>query len=48
MPAKSTTCTIIPAMRYRDALAMIEWLCDAFGFEKTRCMPMATSSTTHN
>jgi uncharacterized glyoxalase superfamily protein PhnB len=26
--------TIIPAMRYRDCLAAIEWLCKAFGFEK--------------
>ncbi|RDS85815.1 VOC family protein [Dyella psychrodurans] len=26
--------TIIPAMRYRDAHAAIEWLCKAFGFEK--------------
>jgi len=26
--------TIIPALRYRDALAAIDWLCRAFGFEK--------------
>jgi uncharacterized glyoxalase superfamily protein PhnB len=26
--------TIIPAMRYRDAHAAIDWLCKAFGFEK--------------
>lgn len=26
--------TIIPGLRYRDAPAMIEWLCRAFGFEK--------------
>lgn len=26
--------TIIPCLRYRDALAMIDWLCNAFGFEK--------------
>lgn len=32
--AKDTTCTIIPALRYRDAPAAIEWLCRAFGFEK--------------
>lgn len=30
----STTCTIIPCLRYRDALKMIDWLCSAFGFEK--------------
>ena len=32
--AADTTATIIPAMRYRDALAAIDWLCSAFGFEK--------------
>lgn len=26
--------TIIPCLRYRDALRMIDWLCDAFGFQK--------------
>lgn len=26
--------TIIPGLHYRDAMAMIEWLCRAFGFEK--------------
>jgi uncharacterized glyoxalase superfamily protein PhnB len=32
--AKDTTATVIPAFRYRDAPAAIEWLCNAFGFEK--------------
>ncbi len=32
--AASTTATIIPSLRYRDALAAIDWLCAAFGFEK--------------
>lgn len=32
--AADTTSTIIPCLRYRDAPAMIEWLCTAFGFEK--------------
>lgn len=26
--------TIIPCLRYRDALAAIDWLCRAFGFQK--------------
>jgi uncharacterized glyoxalase superfamily protein PhnB len=26
--------TIIPSLRYRNALAAIDWLCRAFGFEK--------------
>jgi uncharacterized glyoxalase superfamily protein PhnB len=33
-PAKNTRVTIIPCLRYRDAVAAIEWLCTAFGFEK--------------
>jgi len=32
--AASTTATIIPSLRYRDAHAAIDWLCRAFGFEK--------------
>ena len=32
--AGSTKATIIPCLRYRNAPAMIEWLCKAFGFEK--------------
>lgn len=32
--AAKTTATIIPSLRYRDALKAIDWLCDAFGFEK--------------
>ena len=32
--AKQFTSTIIPAMRYRNALQMIDWLQQAFGFEK--------------
>lgn len=35
MPAyPDTVSTIIPGLRYRDALAAIEWLCTAFGFDK--------------
>ncbi|QIB66522.1 VOC family protein [Kineobactrum salinum] len=30
--AKPTRSTIIPTLRYRDAKAAIQWLCDAFGF----------------
>lgn len=32
--AKSTTATVIPGLRYRDAAAAVDWLCEAFGFEK--------------
>ena len=31
---KNSQSTVIPGLRYRNALAMIEWLCQAFGFEK--------------
>lgn len=37
--AKNTTSTVIPALRYRDAPAAIEWLCQAFGFEKHLVVP---------
>jgi hypothetical protein len=32
--AKNCKSTVIPGLRYRNAMAMIEWLCQAFGFEK--------------
>lgn len=32
--SSTTGSTIIPCLRYRDALAAIDWLCEAFGFEK--------------
>ena len=36
MPTLTTTTrsTVIPGLRYRNALAMIDWLCNAFGFDK--------------
>jgi uncharacterized glyoxalase superfamily protein PhnB len=33
-PAKNTVASVIPTLRYRNAPAMIDWLCKAFGFEK--------------
>jgi uncharacterized glyoxalase superfamily protein PhnB len=32
--AKDCRSTVIPGLRYRDALSMIDWLTSAFGFEK--------------
>ncbi len=32
--AKDCRSAVIPAMRYRDCVAAIEWLCKALGFEK--------------
>jgi uncharacterized glyoxalase superfamily protein PhnB len=37
--AKNTRATVIPCMGYRDAAAAIEWLCQAFGFEKHAVYP---------
>ena len=31
---KNTTSTVIPTMRYNDAKAAIDWLCDAFEFTR--------------
>ncbi|CAN5770028.1 VOC family protein [soil metagenome] len=38
-PASSRGSTLIPCLRYRDAPAAIEWLCDVFGFEKHLVVP---------
>lgn len=32
--SNQTRSTLIPCLRYRDALAAIDWLCRAFGLEK--------------
>jgi uncharacterized glyoxalase superfamily protein PhnB len=32
--AKSSGSTVVPGLRYRDALAAIDWLCTALGFER--------------
>lgn len=37
--AKNTRVTVIPCLRYRDAPAAIEWLCNTFGFEKQLVVP---------
>ncbi len=37
--AKDTKATMIPAIRYRDAAAAIDWLCEAFGFERHLVVP---------
>jgi uncharacterized glyoxalase superfamily protein PhnB len=42
--AKSCVSTVIPAMRYRDAPAAIEWLCRALGFER-RAVYLADEKT---
>lgn len=49
MPARSENApaTIIPALRYRDAVAAIEWLCRAFGFEEHLVVPGENGAIAH-
>lgn len=44
---KNTTSTMIPTMRYSDAAAAIEWLCEAFGFEKHLVVPGEDGTILH-
>lgn len=44
---KNTTATVIPTLRYSDAAAAIEWLCDAFGFEKQLVVPGEDGTIVH-
>ncbi|MGI9285117.1 MAG: VOC family protein [Pseudomonadales bacterium] len=45
--AKNTTATVIPTMRYKDAPAAINWLCEAFGFEKHLVVPDESGQIAH-
>ena len=38
---------IIPCLRYRDAPAMIEWLCRHFGFQKQLVVPGGDGTVAH-
>jgi uncharacterized glyoxalase superfamily protein PhnB len=39
--------TIIPGLRYRNAPAAIDWLCNAFGFEKNLVIPGDNNTIAH-
>jgi uncharacterized glyoxalase superfamily protein PhnB len=39
--------TIVPSMRYRDAPAAIDWLCDVFGFERHAVYPGEPGTIAH-
>ena len=39
--------SIIPGLRYRDAPAMIEWLCKIFGFERRGIYPNDDGTIAH-
>jgi uncharacterized glyoxalase superfamily protein PhnB len=45
--AKNTKATVIPVLRYRDAPAAIEWLCQTFGFEKNLVVPSEDGTIAH-
>ena len=45
--AKTTTATVIPTVRYNDATAAIEWLCEAFGFERHLSVPGEDGTIVH-
>src|ERR1700727_1704638 len=43
----ASTSTIMPAMRYRDANAAIDWLCNVFGFERHAVYPGPNNTVGH-
>jgi uncharacterized glyoxalase superfamily protein PhnB len=45
--AKDTKATVIPCLRYRNAPAAIEWLCQTFGFEKQLVVPNDDGTIAH-
>jgi len=45
--AKNTNSTVISCLRYRDAPAAIEWLCNTFGFEKHLVVPNSDGTIAH-
>ena len=45
--AKNTKATVIPCLRYRNAPAAIEWLCQTFGFEKQLVVPIEEGTIAH-
>ncbi len=47
MAQSSTKSNIIPGVRYRDAHAAIEWLCDVLGFESHLVVPDGAGGVAH-
>lgn len=47
MTTANTQSAIIPCLRYRNAAAAIEWLCDIFGFEKQAVYANPDGSIVH-
>jgi uncharacterized glyoxalase superfamily protein PhnB len=47
MTAKDTKATIVPCLRYRDAPAAIDWLCQVLGFERHLVVPHSDGTIAH-
>ena len=47
MPDAGLKANIIPGMRYRDAPAAIDWLCDVLGFERRLVVPNEDGTIAH-
>lgn len=47
MAENTRQATVIPTLRYRDAVAAVEWLCQAFGFEKHLIVPGENGTIEH-
>src|SRR5688500_13366924 len=45
--SKASGSTVVPCLRYRNAPAMIEWLCRVFGFEKQLVVDGADGAIAH-
>src|SRR5258706_3234175 len=46
-PSPAVNSTIIPGTRYRNAPTAIEWLCNAFGFERQIVVPGDNNTIAH-
>jgi uncharacterized glyoxalase superfamily protein PhnB len=44
---KATRATIMPCLRYRDAPAAIDWLCNTLGFQASMVVPNEDGSIAH-
>lgn len=44
---KKTRVNVIPTMRYKDSKSAVEWLCEAFGFEKHLVVPGEDNTVVH-
>ena len=44
---RNTVVNLIPSLRYADAAKAIDWLCDAFGFERHLVVPGENGAIAH-